>query len=104
MRIQLKTDNTDNIKDFSELLLNIGNGSIKYLSEYQIDIPEKLSNLVSSLDDLILKIYKGIEDIEKKHLEWFCERSILKPINETADLINNKILICLLLMRKHTYL
>lgn len=92
MRVQLRAEDSDNIKDFSELLLNIGNGNIKYLSEYEIEIPEKLSNLVSNLDDLILKIYPGIEEIERKNSEWFCGRSILTPKNETADLINNKIL------------
>ncbi|KAH0546477.1 hypothetical protein KQX54_010026 [Cotesia glomerata] len=48
----------------------------------EILLPEGLCKIVSSIDDLIEKIYPGINDISNKDNEWFSERAILCPTNE----------------------
>jgi len=90
MRVQLKGHNIGKV--FSDLLMKIGNGNLNNYPNGEMDIPANLGNLVSNLDELIIKIYPEVQKLQEKSSEWFCERCILAARNETADFINNKIM------------
>ena len=89
MRVLLGCDVS--AEQFSELLLEIGNGEYPVV-ERKITIPSDLGLVVTTLSDLIVKIYPDIENIMQKSTEWICERAILTPKNNMAAVINKIIL------------
>ncbi|XP_025414746.1 uncharacterized protein LOC112686595, partial [Sipha flava] len=76
---------------FSDLLLEIGNGDYPSFDE-MITIPENLCTVVTTVQDLISKIYPDIAHIHDKPMEWLCERAILTPKNDQAVAINDTLL------------
>ncbi|XP_025425697.1 uncharacterized protein LOC112694448 [Sipha flava] len=76
---------------FSDLLLEIGNGDYSSFDE-MITIPENLCTIVTTVQDLISKIYPDIALIHDKPMEWLCERAILTPKNDQAAAINDTLL------------
>ncbi|XP_025421174.1 uncharacterized protein LOC112691234 [Sipha flava] len=76
---------------FSDLLLEIGNGDYPSFDE-MITIPENLCTVVTTVQDLISKIYPDIAHIHDKPMEWLCERAILTPKNDQAAAINDTLL------------
>ncbi|XP_025411756.1 uncharacterized protein LOC112684433 [Sipha flava] len=76
---------------FSDLLLEIGNGDYPSFDE-MITIPENLCTVLTTVQDLISKIYPDIPHIHDKPMEWLCERAILTPKNDQAAAINDTLL------------
>uniref|UniRef100_A0A2S2QXL1 ATP-dependent DNA helicase n=1 Tax=Sipha flava TaxID=143950 RepID=A0A2S2QXL1_9HEMI len=76
---------------FSDLLLEIGNGDYPSFDE-MITIPENLCTVVTTVQDLISKIYPDIAHIHDKPMEWLCERAILTPKNDQAAVINDTLM------------
>lgn len=76
---------------FADLLLEIGNGNYPSFDE-MITIPENLCTVVTTVQDLISKIYPDIAHIHDKPMEWLCERAILTPKNDQAAAINDTLL------------
>ena len=91
IRVHLHNDN--NAGDFSQLLLQVGNGEISNVaqSSYQIEMPIELANAIKSVDRLIENVYPDIQN-NFRDLEWLMERAILAPHNHTVDEINNCVL------------
>jgi hypothetical protein len=73
---------------FADLLLEIGNGDYPSVNE-MITIPENLCTVVTTVQDLISKIYPDITYIHDKPIEWLCERTILTSKNDQAAAIND---------------
>ncbi|XP_044590858.1 ATP-dependent DNA helicase pif1-like [Cotesia glomerata] len=90
INMRVKKDSTS--LEFSNLLLNVGEGTLTENQHGEILLPEGLCKIVSSIDDLIEKIYPGINDISNKDNEWFSERAILCPTNEIVKGINSVII------------
>ncbi|XP_046145875.1 uncharacterized protein LOC114881245 [Osmia bicornis bicornis] len=88
MRVYLRGDISAG--QFSELLLKIGDG--KYPESEGKIIPEGLGSVVTTLANLIVKIYPDIVDIKEKPMDWLCERAILTPKNDKAGVINDTLL------------
>ncbi|XP_024888397.1 uncharacterized protein LOC112465196 [Temnothorax curvispinosus] len=89
MRVYLKGDVSAG--QFSKILLEIGDGKYPE-SEGKVIIPEDLGLVVTTLANLIDKIYPDIVDIKKKSMDWLCERAILTPKNDKAGVINDTLL------------
>ncbi|XP_074097687.1 uncharacterized protein LOC141526552 [Cotesia typhae] len=85
MRVCLQNDLR--AKEFSELLIDIGNGNLPK-EERKITIPSNLCETVGELITLIDRIYPNIQRDALDSLSWLKERAILTPINESADRIN----------------
>ena len=79
MRVQLGGD--ADIHEFSTTLLNLGDGKILE-TDGAICLPPSLCRTVSSLAELIEKVYGHIESINLHDDVWLCERVILAPRNE----------------------
>lgn len=89
MRVHLRGDYSAGI--FAELLLKIGDGDYPF-QEGKINIQSDLGTVVTSLSELIAKIYPFIKNIKEKSIEWLCERAILTPKNDKAAAINATLL------------
>ncbi|CAK1602904.1 unnamed protein product [Parnassius mnemosyne] len=76
---------------FSDLFLKIGNGQYPE-TEVKITIPPDLALVVSTVDDLITRIYSDVHNLHSKSTEWLCERAILTPKNDQASVINDTLL------------
>lgn len=76
---------------FSDLLLRIGNGDFQS-SDGMITIPEELCTVVTTVQELLSKVYPDIIHIHEKPIEWLCERAILTPKNDQAAAINDILL------------
>lgn len=50
-------------------------------------ITKDLGLIVTTLQELTVKIYPDIADINNKSMDWLCERAILTPKNDRADVI-----------------
>jgi hypothetical protein len=87
IRIQQETD----AQEFAAKLLQIGNGTFPIDPQTaEITFTENLCQLVSSIDQLIQKIYPNIEQNFTNH-DWLCERAILAPKNDSVNHINDHI-------------
>ncbi|CAK1591622.1 unnamed protein product [Parnassius mnemosyne] len=89
MRVYLKGDVCAG--QFSDLLLKIGNGEYPE-TEGKITIPPHLALVVSTVDDLITRIYPDVHNLHSKSTEWLCERAILIPKNGQASVVNDTLL------------
>ncbi|CAK1593728.1 unnamed protein product [Parnassius mnemosyne] len=89
MRVYLKGDVCAG--QFSDLLFKIGNGEYPE-TEGKITIPPDLALVVSTVDDLITRIYPVVHNLHSKSTEWLCERAILTPKNDQASVINETLL------------
>lgn len=90
MRVQLGGDTAAG--RFSETLLKIGNGTFSNDNNGNITIVPELATVVSSIEDLINKIYPEVLHIANKPTSWLKERVILAPRNDRVALINSLIL------------
>lgn len=57
-----------------------------------ITIPEELCTVVTTVQELLYKIYPDIIHIHVKPIEWLCERAILTLKNDQAAAINDILL------------
>ncbi|XP_035230684.1 uncharacterized protein LOC118202619 [Stegodyphus dumicola] len=85
MRVSLHNDLK--AKEFSELLIDIGNGNITE-QEGKIVIPDNLCNTVGDLITLTDRIHPNIEHVTLNSLSWLKERAVLTSTNKSADRIN----------------
>jgi hypothetical protein len=67
--------------DLQIFLLDIGNDDYPSFDE-MITIPENFCTVVTTVQDLISKIYPNIAHIRNKPMEWLYERAILTPKND----------------------
>ncbi|XP_044591468.1 ATP-dependent DNA helicase RRM3-like [Cotesia glomerata] len=89
MRVCLQNDLR--AKEFSELLIDIGNGNLPE-EEGKITIPSNLCETVGDLITLINRIYPNIQRGALDSLSWLKKRAILTPTNESADRIDTLLL------------
>ena len=89
MRAQI--GGNQNAQEFSELLLEIGNG-VYPQEQGKVVLNENLCSKVSSIRDLISKVYGNPTQILTCENSWLCERAILTPRNDQAAAINAEIL------------
>ncbi|XP_039287896.1 ATP-dependent DNA helicase pif1-like [Nilaparvata lugens] len=76
---------------FSSSLLSLGDGNFPE-SDGKVLLEENLGSVVTSLPDLMTKIYPDVENIRDKPMEWLRERAILSPRNDKVFEINELIL------------
>eukprot|EP00919_Chromeraceae_sp_WS-2016_P050656 GHVR01120066.1.p1 GENE.GHVR01120066.1~~GHVR01120066.1.p1 ORF type:complete len:341 (-),score=21.51 GHVR01120066.1:188-1210(-) len=76
---------------FSELLLQIGEGTIPVDDSGFITIPHGCGNVVTDLSELISRVYPDIV-MNYQNIAWLSERAILAPKNEDVRTINKKLL------------
>nr|XP_023023635.1 uncharacterized protein LOC111511847 [Leptinotarsa decemlineata] len=79
---------------FSDLLLKICNDDFLSFDEI-ITIPEELWTVVTTVQELLSKVYPDIIHIHDKPIEWLCEPAILTPKNNQAAAINDILLMSL---------
>ncbi|XP_030762665.1 ATP-dependent DNA helicase RRM3-like [Sitophilus oryzae] len=89
MRVYLKGDVCTG--QFADLLLKIGNGEYPE-TEGKITITSDLAVVVSTIDDLITRIYPDIHNLNSKSTDWLCERTILTTKNDQSSAINDILL------------
>lgn len=77
--------------EFNSQLLKIGDGSINDVND-SIVIDKRVGQIVTSIHDLIEKVYPDIENILNKPHNWLRERAIVSPLNKCAQEINDIIL------------
>ncbi|KAF0775486.1 hypothetical protein AaE_000814, partial [Aphanomyces astaci] len=83
------------VQEFSDVLLQVGNGQISRDDEGFIEIPQSLTNKVDTRAQLLESVYPGLEEksrLGREYHEWLCERAILAPKNDIVNEINTTIL------------
>ena len=90
MRVEQKGES----KDFSDLLLKIGDGELrenKLMGDNMVQLPEELFIESSRGDDLVDHIFPGFID-KFKDVSWVRSRAVLCPTNEECSYINRILL------------
>ncbi|XP_025424420.1 uncharacterized protein LOC112693526 [Sipha flava] len=90
MRVYLKGD--PEAEDFSNLLLQIGNGDLHEDDDRKVNIPNNLCAVVKDIKSLSEQIYLNLNNLHSENLTWLNERAILTPKNDTAASINDSLL------------
>ncbi|XP_060874712.1 ATP-dependent DNA helicase pif1-like [Metopolophium dirhodum] len=90
MRVYLRGD--PEAEDFSNLLLQIGNGDLQEDDDRKVNIPNNLCSVVKDLKSLSEQIYPNLNILHSENLTWLNERAILTPKNDTAASINDSLL------------
>ncbi|XP_022182680.1 uncharacterized protein LOC111042398 [Myzus persicae] len=90
MCVHLGGDN--NAELFSQHLLKIGDGTFQNDEDSMIHINSTFAISVLDQNNLINKVYPEISHLFNKSNEWPRERAILAPKNDTANIINEKVL------------
>ena len=95
LRIGCNPADAEEIKDFAEWILNIGEGKTggKNDGHFEVEFPDEM--LIPDSDDHVGKIIKEIYPDLKQNLyndTFFQEKSILAPTHELLDMINNRML------------
>ena len=89
MRVHLQSD--VGAAHFSELLLQIGNGTLPLEPNGQIILPVGSGNIVHTGEELKNMVYPNIiQHYQDK--KWLCERAILAPRNDKVETINISLL------------
>ena len=85
--------NDTNAAKFSDILLQLGEGRIPYdeLDTHKITIPHDLATTLTTLDQLIAKVYDKLHE-KFDDTQWLMERAILAPLNQSVYEINNILL------------
>lgn len=90
MRVHLQRDM--GAEEFSDLLLDIGNGKLLEEKDGKVTIPTNLCKVVGDLTSLTDQIYPNIKDVGVNCGSWLKERAILTPKNDSANSINHFLL------------
>ncbi|XP_076298040.1 uncharacterized protein LOC143217539 [Lasioglossum baleicum] len=88
MRVQL--GGSEESASFSSLLLRIGDGTIG--SDDNVTLSPQLCNVVSTIEDLISRVYPDAANISNQSEQWLCNRAILTLTNDQATSINSAVL------------
>ena len=94
---RVKRNNTSSkkaVQEFSELLLEIGDGRLQTydtLGENKIKVPDNMVSKSENINQFVEEIYDDLENNYKKK-DYLSGRCILTPFNKHCELINN---ICL---------
>jgi hypothetical protein len=89
MRVSLGADS--DVSNFSDLLLQIGDGRFPQNLNGEVRLTDELCNVVQSADELINSVYPDILN-NYKNLSWLTERAILAAKNDDVGSMNAKIL------------
>ena len=90
MRAHLTGDK--NAQAFSELLLDIGNGSIPVIEKPDvIKIPESLGNTFPNLDSIKVNVFPDLS-INGSSPAWLSERALLSPLNSHVNMLNHSLI------------
>ena len=90
MRVELRGDS----KDFSDLLMNIGNGSLyenRDVGESMVELPQEMFMETASPSDLVEQVFPDFEN-KYSDISWVKSRAILCPTNEECTEINKILL------------
>ncbi|XP_076916298.1 uncharacterized protein LOC143575952 [Bidens hawaiensis] len=95
IKVGCRSTDVENIREFADWLLDIGQGNVGGPNDGQsvIDIPDGLLilNSVDPMGDLISFVYPNILDRFNK-LTYFQDRALLAPLNEVVQEINERML------------
>ncbi len=94
MRILKDRYNADELEEYGEFLLRIGEGREQTYPEFGDDVIKLPENIVSkskTLDDFIDEIFPDIAQ-NFNDAEYMFDRAILTPLNVTVDRLNQHIL------------
>ena len=91
LRVNMRVQHDSRAKQFSKLLLDIGNGHVSE-EEGKINIPNNLGDVVVDLNSLTDRIYPNVHQTEENCASWLRERAILTARNDDANSINNILL------------
>ena len=83
------------VQQFSDALLQVGNGQVPCDQDGFINLPQELTNLVDSRTHLLEKLYPNLQEkcrLGQQYYDWLCERAILAPRNDVTKEINTTIL------------
>ena len=90
MRVELRGDS----KDFSDLLMNIGNGSLyenRDVGESMVELPQEMFMETASASDLVEQVFPDFEN-KYSDISWVKSRAILCPTNEECTEVNKILL------------
>ncbi|KAF0713868.1 ATP-dependent DNA helicase [Aphis craccivora] len=79
-------------EDFSNLLLQIGNGDLYEDDDRKVNILNYLFAVVKDLKSLSQQIYPNLNTLHSEKIIWLNEKAILTPKNATAASINDFLL------------
>lgn len=82
-----------NAQVFSNLLLQIGNGTYTTQKGGKVTLVESLCSSVASQQELISSVYGDPSEISNHDAAWLCQRATLAPRNDQAAAINSQILV-----------
>ncbi|KAH9628081.1 hypothetical protein HF086_018297 [Spodoptera exigua] len=82
-----------NAQVFSNLLIQIGNGTYTTQKGVKVTLVESLCSSVASQQELISSVYGDPSEISNHDTAWLCQRATLAPRNDQAAAINSQILI-----------
>ncbi|XP_076904248.1 uncharacterized protein LOC143559609 [Bidens hawaiensis] len=95
LTVGCRSSDVENIREFADWLLDIGQGNVGGLNDGQlvIDILDDLLilNSVDPIGDLITFVYPNILD-RFNELTYFQDRALLAPLNEVVQEINERML------------
>lgn len=93
--LQLKTNmhvhliGDPSIQKFSDLLLQLGNGCLKFENEEDYSL-NHIGTIVKTANELLDIVFPNMADNFHSHA-WLYQRAILAPQNDTVDKINNQL-------------
>jgi ATP-dependent DNA helicase PIF1 len=95
LNMRALTTGDSSLQEFSDVLLQVGNGQVPRDSDGLISLPDGLSNPVASRDELMQKVYPSLRDkcrMDDAYFDWLCERATLAPRNDGVNDLNMAIL------------
>lgn len=99
MRVSLRGD--VNAVQFSNLLLQIGNGTYPFEQGDKIRLNSNLCCHIAHRSDLLNRVFPNFSS-NSRDKNWLAERALLAPLNETVDELNS-IILNRLASRERTY-
>ena len=84
--MRIKLSGSEEAKQFSEFLLNLGEGTLGDL----LEMPDSFLTETDKVQELIDFVFPNIE-MNFKNMKWLSERAILCPTNAEADEINERV-------------
>ena len=77
--------------NFSEILLQLGEGKLPIVGEHTVNFPPHLGQIVCDIEELKNTVFP---DLTRRYTDtdWLSQRAILSPINENVNKINENLL------------
>ena len=89
MRVHMHND--PDAASFSKLLLNVGDGKVKIVSDSDNISIHELGHVSSTLDELITRVFPDFTE-NFQDSDWLSQRAILAPLNDMVCRVNDKLI------------